>query len=78
MKRFGGIKRWMAEKWTAQDGSECGDYKGPGQVKCRPSKKVNADTPVTWKELSPSEKKRAIADKNKVGSKTSKVKFSRK
>jgi hypothetical protein len=77
--RFGGLKRWFSEKWVAQDQkSPCGSYTGKGQVKCRPSKKVNEDTPVTWKELSPSEKKRAISDKNKVGSKTSKVKFSRK
>lgn len=33
------LRRWFKEKWTAQDGSECGSYTGKGRVKCRPSKK---------------------------------------
>jgi hypothetical protein len=43
-----GLKRWFAEKWTAQDGSECGDYDGRGYPKCRPSKRVSSGTPKTW------------------------------
>ena len=72
-----GLKRWFSEKWTAQDGSECGDYEGRGYPKCRPSKRVTKDTPKTWNELSKSEKKRAISDKNKSKEKTSKVRFSK-
>lgn len=61
------LKRWYKEKWTLPDGSECGsnkDTNNPG--KCRPSKRVSADTPKTWGEMSTSEKKSAIADKNQA------------
>jgi hypothetical protein len=61
-----GLKRWFAEKWTDQKGNECGSGKLKTIPKCRPSKKITEDTPKTWKELSPSEKKRAVADKNKA------------
>ena len=27
------LRRWFKEKWTAQDGSKCGDYKGIINVK---------------------------------------------
>jgi hypothetical protein len=70
-----GLKRWFAEKWTAQDGSECGDYDGKGYPKCRPTKRVSSETPKTWSELSPSEKDRAIADKQKSREEVSKVRF---
>jgi hypothetical protein len=72
-----GLKRWFAEKWTAQDGSECGDYDGRGYPKCRPSKRVSSGTPKTWSELSSDEKKKAIADKQESKEKTSKVRFKR-
>lgn len=61
------LKRWFKESWTLPDGSKCGsnkDKKNPG--KCRPSKRVSSKTPKTWGELSESEKKSAIADKNKA------------
>lgn len=61
------LKRWHKEKWTLPDGSECGsnkDKKNPG--KCRPSKRVSSKTPKTWGEMSKSDKKSAIADKNKA------------
>ena len=57
------LKRWFKEKWTAQDGSECGDYKGRGRVKCRPSRKVSKKTPKTWSELGPNGKKKAVRNK---------------
>ena len=60
------LKRWFKEKWTAQDGSECGDYKGRGRVKCRPSKKVSSKTPQTWGEMSSGEKKKAVRLKQKA------------
>jgi hypothetical protein len=72
-----GLKRWFAEKWTNQKGDECGSGTTKGTPKCRPSKRVTGKTPKTWGELSESQKKRAIADKQKVGHKTSKVRFSR-
>jgi len=75
-----GLKRWFAEKWTDQKGNECGSGKLKTIPKCRPSKRINSETPKTWKELSPSEKKRAVADKNKAtksGKQYGKVRFQR-
>jgi hypothetical protein len=72
-----GLKRWFAEKWTNQKGDPCGSGTTKGVPKCRPSKRVTDKSPKTWSELSASQKKRAIADKRKVGHKTSKVRFSR-
>jgi hypothetical protein len=71
------LKRWFAEKWTNQKGDECGAGTTKGVPKCRPSKKVSSETPKTWGELSESQKKRAVADKQKTGHGTSKVRFSR-
>jgi hypothetical protein len=71
------LKRWFSEKWTNQKGDECGSGTTKGVPKCRPSKRVSSETPKTWSELSKSEKKRAISDKQKVGHKTSKVRFSK-
>lgn len=71
------LKRRFAEKWTNQKGDECGSGTTKGIPKCRPSKRVSSDTPKTWGELSDSQKKRAIADKQKAGHRTSKVRFSR-
>ena len=71
------LKRWFAEKWTNQKGDECGSGTTKDTPKCRPSKRVSSDTPKTWSELSPSERKRAISDKQKTGHRTSKVRFSR-
>jgi hypothetical protein len=72
-----GLKRWFAEKWTNQKGDPCGSGTTKGVPKCRPSKRVTDKSPKTWGELSASQKKRAIADKRKVGHKTSKVRFGR-
>lgn len=62
----GGLKRWFKEKWTKPDGSECGSDKGKEDAKCRPSKRVNSKTPKTWGEMTESQKKKAITDKNKA------------
>ena len=60
------IHRWFKEKWTAQDGSECGSYKGKGRVKCRPSKRVSSKTAQTWGEMSKGEKRKAVRNKQKA------------
>jgi hypothetical protein len=60
------LKRWFKEKWTSQDGGECGSYKGRGRVKCRPSKKVSSKTPETWGEMTKKEKKKAVRNKQKA------------
>lgn len=75
-----GLKRWFSEKWKDQKGNECGSGKLKTEPKCRPSKKVTEDTPVTWNELSESQKKRAVAEKNeatKQGKQTADTRFSR-
>lgn len=59
---------------------ECGSDEGKDDAKCRPANRVSSETPKTWKELSPSEKKKAIADKNKAnreGRQYGNVRFSR-
>lgn len=61
------LKRWFAEKWTDQDGNECGSPKGDKVKKCRPSKRVSSKTPVTWSEMSSSKKKKVVAEKKRVG-----------
>jgi hypothetical protein len=60
------IRRWFKEKWTAQDGSPCGSYKGRGRVKCRPSKRVSGKTAQTWGEMSKHEKKKAVRLKQRA------------
>lgn len=64
----GGLRQWDDEKWLDQYGRPCGSGKKGEIVKCRPSVRVNKDTPVTWKELSSKgEKNKVIRDKFKVG-----------
>jgi len=60
------LRRWFREKWTAQDGSPCGAYKGKGRVKCRPSRKVSSKTAKTWGEMDKKEKRKAIRLKQKA------------
>jgi hypothetical protein len=72
-----GLKRWFAEKWTNQKGDPCGSGTTKGVPKCRPSKRITDKSPKTWSELSASQKKRAIADKQRVGHRTSKVRFNK-
>ena len=66
-KRGLALKRWFSEKWTDQDGNPCGSPKGDKVKKCRPSIRVSSDTPVTWSQMSPRQKKRAVAEKKRVG-----------
>lgn len=75
-----GLKRWFAEKWVDQKGNECGSGKLKTVPKCRPSKRITSETPKTWKELTPAQKKRAVTDKNKAtkaGEQYGKVRFKR-
>jgi hypothetical protein len=60
------LKRWFKEKWTDQDGNPCGSPKGDKVKKCRPSKRIDRKTPVTWKELG-SRKKKVVREKKRVG-----------
>lgn len=60
------LKRWFKEKWTDQDGNPCGSPKGDKVKKCRPSKRIDRKTPVTWKELG-SRKAKVVSEKKRVG-----------
>ena len=75
------LKRWFKESWKKRANGkyvECGSDEGQDDAKCRPAKRISEDTPKTWKELSPEEEKKAIADKNKAnreGNQYGKVRF---
>ena len=77
------LKRWFKEAWKQRINGkyvECGSDKGQDDAKCRPAKRISSETPKTWGELTPSEERRAIADKNKAnreGRQFSKVRFSK-
>ena len=61
------LKRWFKEKWTDEKGNPCGSDKNKKTKKCRPSRKVSSKTPVTWGEMSPSQKRKAVKEKKNVG-----------
>lgn len=66
-KEGAALKRWFKEKWTDEKGNVCGSSKNKKTKKCRPSKRVSSKTPKTWKEMSSAEKKKAVAEKKRVG-----------
>ena len=66
-KKGANLKRWFKEKWTDEKGNPCGSTKNKRTKKCRPSVRISRATPVTWKEMSPSQKKKAIAEKKRTG-----------
>ena len=64
------LKRWFKEDWVdVRSGKPCGRKKGEsrGTPYCRPSKRVSSKTPVTAGELTPSQKKKRIAQKKRLG-----------
>lgn len=64
------LKRWFKEGWVdVRSGKPCGRKKGEsrGTPYCRPSKRVSSKTPVTASELTPSQKKKRIAQKKRLG-----------
>ena len=61
------LKRWFKEKWTDEKGNPCGSRKNKNTKKCRPSKRISRKTVKTWSEMSASEKKKAVAEKKRVG-----------
>lgn len=61
------LRRWFKEKWTDEKGNPCGSAKNKKTKKCRPSKRASSKTPKTWGEMSSSEKKKAVAEKKRVG-----------
>ena len=64
------LKRWFKEDWVdVRSGKPCGRKKGEnrGTPYCRPSKRVSSKTPVTASEITPSQKRKRIAQKKKLG-----------
>lgn len=61
------LKRWFKEDWKDEKGNACGSTKNKNTKKCRPSKRISSKTVKTWSEMSPAEKKKAVAEKKKVG-----------
>ena len=61
------LKRWFKEDWKDEKGNVCGSTKNKNTKKCRPSKRVSSKTVKTWSEMSPAEKKKAVAEKKRVG-----------
>lgn len=59
---YGGLDRWFAEKWVdVKTGKACGRQEGEKRRSypaCRPSRRVNEDTPKTSGELSSSEREK--------------------
>ena len=58
------LKRWFKENWQTPKGKK--DYSG-GENTFRPTKRISKDTPSTWSEVTPAEKRRAQAEKNTKG-----------
>jgi len=58
------LKRWFKEDWRTPKGKK--GYKG-GENTFRPTKRITKDTPTTWSELSPGEKRRAQIEKDTKG-----------
>ena len=58
--QHGGLDRWFAEKWVdIKTGKDCGRQEGEsraGYPACRPSKRINSQTPKTSSEMSSAEK----------------------
>ena len=61
------LRRWFKEKWTDEKGNPCGSRKNRGVKKCRPSRRISGKTVKTWSEMSSSEKRKAVAEKKRVG-----------
>jgi len=69
-KKGAALKRWFKEDWKdVKTGKPCGRSKGEsrGTPYCRPSKRVSSKTPKTSSEMTSSEKKSRIAQKNRLG-----------
>jgi len=69
-KKGAALKRWFKEDWVdVKTGKPCGRKKGESRSTpyCRPSKRVSSKTPKTSKEMTATEKRSKIREKNKLG-----------
>jgi len=58
------LRRWFKEEWKTPQGNK--EYSGSDRT-FRPTKRVTEDTPATWSELTPAEKRAAKKEKKKKG-----------
>tara|TARA_Y100001973_G_C4946678_1_gene208243 strand:+ start:80 stop:364 length:285 start_codon:yes stop_codon:yes gene_type:complete len=64
------LKRWFKEGWKdVKTGKPCGRQKGEkrGTPYCRPTKRVSKKTPKTASEMTATEKRSRIRQKNRLG-----------
>lgn len=64
------LKRWFKEEWIdTKTGKPCGRSEGEkrGTPYCRPSKRINKDTPKTAGEMSAAEKRKKEREKTALG-----------
>ena len=66
-KKGASLRRWFKEKWTDEKGNECGSTKNKNTKQCRPSKRISKNTPKIWSEMSPEQKRKAVAEKKRTG-----------
>lgn len=62
--RNAGLSRWYKEEWRNQRGGV--GYSRKGDI-YRPTKRITKDTPITYRELSRGEVRRAMREKKKTG-----------
>jgi hypothetical protein len=76
-KKSSSLTRWYKESWVnIKTGKPCGSVKTKTYYPtCRPQKRVTVDTPRTVKELTPAQKKKMIALKQKAKKKTVHYKY---
>lgn len=67
-----GLNRWYRERWIdIATGKPCGSAKTKRHYPtCRPSKRITSKSPVTARELTSSQKRNMIRQKQKAGSNT--------
>lgn len=61
------LRRWFKEEWKDEKGNVCGSEKNKSTKVCRPSKRVSANSPKPWSEMSKEEKNKVVSAKKKVG-----------
>jgi len=75
--RDGGLKRWFKEDWQTSDGKPCGNETQKEEA-CRPTKRVNKDTPATWSQVNKDEINRKKREATRKGKQFAKYKSTKK
>jgi hypothetical protein len=67
-----GLSRWYRERWIdIATGKPCGSARTADYYPtCRPSRRITSKSPVTARELTPSQRKKMVRHKQRAGSKT--------